>query len=388
MLHLKSKEVAARIGPTDFVLSDAGPHYVHSYSYPARQMISVAKLTAAPPLLPRPTSRSDDVIFVSNASGDAQTQLGKLLDASVSSDVNPRFLSACVERMAALYAAGDSLPTYPDLCAFTRDVMHEFGQELDDAQFLKVTAYLNHPIGDALYRQQALRWAASAAKSMGLTLGLYGNGWDKHPEFAEYARGPVSPGRALQDLTRKAAINLQIVPYLCLHQRLLDGVCSGAFSSYAATSARPPRRRCSICWRQVAGRTSTRSSSARTHMPPPVRDRFESLVKDCIRSLCSTPDDDPIEMVRAWREADLLVSGAAVLPHLEEVSFDNPASLRERLERFARNPDLRDQIVARQRDNIIGRLTYAAAMTKVTRKIGQLMAGQAPQDFCGYADQL
>ena len=56
----------------------------------------------------------------------------------------------------------------------------------------QLVGMLTHPLNDALYRQQGLTWAAEAAREQGLHLGLYGNGWEKHPTLAEYARGPVA----------------------------------------------------------------------------------------------------------------------------------------------------------------------------------------------------
>src|SRR5262249_20137523 len=86
-----------------------------------------------------------------------------------------------------------------------------------------------HPFNDTLYRQQALRWAANCADSLGLTLGLYGNGWDKNAEFGRFAKGYAAYGAELEELTRRSLINLQIVPFACVHQRLLDGLVSGGF---------------------------------------------------------------------------------------------------------------------------------------------------------------
>ena len=86
-----------------------------------------------------------------------------------------------------------------------------------------------HPLNDTLYRQQTLRWAVQGADKLGISLGLYGNGWEKNAEFSRHARGYAKYGTELEMLTRRTQINLHIVPFSCVHQRLLDGIACGGF---------------------------------------------------------------------------------------------------------------------------------------------------------------
>lgn len=376
MAHLASREAGMKVGDTDFVLSDTGPLYVHDHGYPSRQMIALAKLTAPPPLLPRPAGGGDDLIFVSNASGTPQSLLETLLDRLPLPQARDA-MTECVRRLADSHTAGQTLSTHVDTCRYLREIITEFGLEIAPAEFQILARAITHPIVDAFYRQQALRWAAAAAKEMGLTLALYGNGWDKHPEFSQYARGPVAPGRDLHELSRRSAINLQIVPYLCLHQRLLDGICSGAFFLIREhVSDFAPQEMLDLLETNGGGQVG-RLDEARACIPPPLRDRFETLLKDCVRALCWTEAEDPIEVVRAWREAQMLVAGAGVLPQMKAVSFNDPASLRERIARFVHDPELREEITASQRESIVGRLAYAQSMGRVARRIGQLLPTQA-----------
>ncbi|MDB5329017.1 MAG: hypothetical protein JWP03_168 [Phycisphaerales bacterium] len=373
MPQLMSREAGARVGACDFVLTDAGPTYVHTYEYPRRQVIALAKLTTPPPLLPRSADRGDDLVFVSNASATPEALLDTLHRALAWPEADRPFLGECVSRLVDLHANGHTLATYPDVCEFLRGMLRESGQETDGPRFRDLARYISHPVCDALYRHQALRWAAAAADDLGLTFSLYGKGWDAHPQFARYARGPVAAGQAAQELSRRAAINLQIAPYLCLHQRLLDGISGGAFflvRNHVADVA--PQAMLDLVEAYCPSDVGD-LAGARKHMPPPVRERFEQLAQDCGRSLCSMGTEDPIEMVRAWQEARLLEPFAGVLPHLDEISFSDAASLRARVERFVRDADGRERIVAVQRQNILGRLTYGASMARVARRIGQIL---------------
>ena len=178
--------------------------------------------------------------------------------------------------MVELHAAGDSLSTYRDVCRFLRDLVAELRlRSGTSAQFDELAAYSTHPCAMRLYRQQALRWSADAARELGLTFALYGNGWDKHPEFSAYARGPVASGRELHELTRRAAINLQIAPYLCLHQRLLDGICSGGFFLVRSHVSDVAPQAMLDLLESHCGSNIGRLDEARACVPPPMRDRFE-----------------------------------------------------------------------------------------------------------------
>ncbi|MDB5291824.1 MAG: hypothetical protein JWL69_3065, partial [Phycisphaerales bacterium] len=378
MPQLMSSEAGARIESADFVLTDAGPTYVHTYGYPERQMIAVSKLTTPPPVLARPIERGDDLIFVSNASATAGALLQTLLKIFPGDETAHSLITESVARAADLHAAGRTLATYLDVCQFLRDLIDEKGLQVDESKFRDLARYLNHPVCDAFYRHQSLRWAAAAADEMGLTFALYGKGWEDHPEFARYARGPVAAGQPLHELTRRAAINLQIAPYLCLHQRLLDGICGGAFFLVREhVSDVAPQAMLELLESHCPPGIS-RLADARSQIPATARDQFDRLAQDCRTSLCSMGTEDPIEMVRAWQEAQLIDPSSGVLPHLKDVSFTDAASLRARLERFVHAPQERDRIVGEQRQCILARLTYAAAMERIARQIGRRLSDRLP----------
>ena len=71
-------------------------------------------------------------------------------------------------------------------------------------------------------------------------------------------------------------------------------------------------------------------------------------------------------MVRAWEEAGCSSPAASVLPHLDDVSFRDAATLAERLRdvpRTTRAP--RSEIAAAQRASVVERLSYAAGMRRM-----------------------
>lgn len=382
--HLMTPTAGDAIGPTDFVLTDAPFTYVQTARYPRRQMIALSKLTAPPPLLPRPTSRGDDIVFISNASGQA-AQLLQSAPAGLlgTGDAERRLVQTCAQRLVLLHEQGQTLPTYLDILRFVRDLLAEHGLNPPADQCHALTRWLTHPLADALYRQQTLRWAIAAAKDLGLTLGLHGKGWETHPEFAPHARGSVAPGRALHELTRRSAINLQIAPYFCLHQRLLDGICSGAFFLVREhVSDTAPAALLNLLHAHCPPGVSD-LPAARQAIPLTLRDEFERLVIDSQRALCPTETEDPIEAIRVWEEAQLLAPGERPLPHLDEVSFSDAAQMKARIERFVHAPEARETMVLAQRENILKRLTYLAGVRRITRTMSERLMEQSAQISAG-----
>jgi hypothetical protein len=266
--------------------------------------------------------------------------------------------------------------------------MAELGLALPADGFDVLARWLTHPFNDALYRQQALGWAADVAEELGLTLALYGNGWEKHPRFAPFARGPVEYGEPLRRLTRRSRINLQIVPYLCLHQRLLDGLMAGGFFLIrahpadvapaqllhfleAADGRLLPSRDPGATSEDGSGGASSSRPASPAHAVP------HDLLERCRACLCTTGGEDVVAMVRAWQEAGQLCAGEGPLPMFEEVAFDSADALAAKVSFALESPLFRQTVVDAQRRSVAGRLSYDAGIRRVIGRIGALLAERA-----------
>jgi hypothetical protein len=345
---------------------------VNDCDYPPGQLIAMSKLTSVTIPTGVATARDNrDVVFVSNASRQPEALLEERLRSFSGPPGHRKLLASAGRRIIDRCAAGDPVATYPDVRAVFRDVQQEAGIELTRDEMLAIAPWLCHPFCDALYRQQALRWAASAAEALGLSLCLYGNGWEKHPGFARYARGPIENSPPLHELTRRSAVNLQIVPYLCLHQRLLDGVSAGGFFLVREHLADVAPQAMSDLLATFSAPGVRTLLEARAGVPQHFREQFDALVDDCRRCLCPTGTEDPIEVVRSWEHAELIVPGHGVLPHLHEVTFTDEAMLTERMDAFLNDADRREAIAAAQRASVTARLTYEAGMRRMIETIRQ-----------------
>jgi hypothetical protein len=366
------------VGPLDFVLTDAIATYVDKFDYPPRQCIPLPKLVVRTAPAQRDDGPVDDVVFVSNASGTVEGMIAEAVARFARNVHTQELISRCCRSIVGTYERGETLSTYNDVCGLLRRTMAELGLSLPADGFDVLARWLTHPFNDALYRQQALCWAADATREQGLTLALYGKGWDAHAEFAPYARGPVEYGEPLRRLTRRSRINLQIVPYLCLHQRLLDGLSAGGFflvREHVADVA--PQAMCDLLSEYCSPDVRT-LLEARASVPPPARGHFDEVVADCRRSLCPSGMEDPIEVVRSWEHAELLVPRRGVLPHLRDVSFTDEATLTEKMATFLNDTELRRGIAADQRASVSARLTYEAGLRRMIETIRGRLAVEAP----------
>jgi hypothetical protein len=374
MQNLRVPEAARSISANDFVLTDAAPMYRSTFSYPRRQCISITKLTRVPePSTADAPAPGEDLVFVSNASHVPSAIIAERLAAHDGSAAGKALLEESASRVTDLYAAGKCVPTYYELLALMREVQRELSTMITVPEFDAIAAWLFHPLNDALYRQQALRWARDVAEEMNLSFAVYGAGWDKHPDFAKYARGPVQYGPALEALTRASRFNLQIVPYHCLHQRLLDGLVAGGF--YLVRRHRSDAAARELIDFLIAHAPQAQNlEAARRGLVEPLRKQLDALAAALKPAIATSEQDDPVEAVLAWREMGLVIPGGEVLPHLPLTSFDDAAGIRTAIQRFTADAELRKTVQHDQRQSVIDRFTYEAGMKRVVTKMHAILS--------------
>ena len=375
--HLASAEVGRQVGELDFVLTDAIATYVEKFAYPARQCIPLPKLVVRTEPEDAVEGAADDLVFVSNAARTAEAMVADALRRYGQNDTTRELITRCCGSMVHTYERGGSLPTYNDVCAVLRRTLAELELALPADGFDVLARWLTHPFNDALYRQQALRWAADVAREHGLTLALYGKGWESHPEFRPYARGPIAYGEPLRRLTRRSRINLQVVPSLCLHQRLLDGLMAGGFFLVRTHPADVAPAALLRFLHDNGARAADTVERALAALPRGRRTEFVDLMSRCRPCLCTTGAEDVVAMTRAWEEAGQLTADDGPLPKLADVAFEDAAGLAVRVRRFIDRPELREALSAQQRRSVSARLSYDAGVRRVVGRMRELLAETA-----------
>lgn len=353
-------EAGASVGPRDFVLSMVGPMYTRQWGYPARQIVEMPKLTRPPVRPANWTSDGDEMVYVSSASQRPEQIVESFGDA---------FWKKCGRSMIDTYARGDALPTMWHVGRVVDRVAKQMGLRLKSEDRAIAVNELFHPLNNALYRQQALRWVAAAADDLGMSFALHGPGWDRHPDFARFARGPVAYGPDLETLTRRSKINLQIVPSFCLHQRLLDGLVAGGFF---LVRAHPSDTLMPTLLQQIDPAAKTVGEAFEAAGPN--RAQLEQLFA---QAECLTDLGMPIDLVewlRGCQRAELMNTSGVALPRLDEISFHDADSLRQRLNTYRDYAALRRRVAGLQRESVEHRLSYTAGLRRTLSRIGRLIA--------------
>lgn len=380
LAHLTDAEAGRKLGRRDFVLTSVGPLYTDLYEYPARQVVGMAKLTRVPPRPAESEPTTNDLAYVSNASRTpAALREDLLANCAKAPKVRDAVAGACDELMSR-YERGESVSELRVVGQLLDRAAAAVGIEFPSAAMRRsVVTHLFEGVNNALYRQQALGWAAQIAEDMGLSFALYGQGWDEHPDFARFARGPIAYGPELEATTRRTRINLQIVPYFCLHQRLLDGLVAGGFF---LVRHHPTDDLLPGFSRLLETRFDPEVHSvedARAAARGELRDELEWWL-DRTRNIADIGFDvDIVQWVRGCQQADLLGRDAHALPDLGEVSFADADQLRERIDRFMNDSDAASRIAQRQRSAVETRLTYTAGVGRAVRNISALLRDEAAQ---------
>lgn len=111
---------------------------------------------------------------------------------------------------------------------FLRDVIQEFG-DIEEQDQLKLWHQYVQPMIERSLRHMMLEWAASIAKKHGLSMRLYGRGWDTHPTLSPYACGELAHDESLRSSYQLAKVHLHASSYGAGHQRQYECAMSGGF---------------------------------------------------------------------------------------------------------------------------------------------------------------
>ncbi len=356
--NLMNAEAGASVTLRDFVLLENPQQYHQKFNYPLRQCIYLNKATRVPPVPERFEQDGDTIVFVSNCSHDPKELIENLIGRIEQPSIKMLAEDLC-RRMTERYAAGGCIQTMPELEEALAEVEQQFDVRAGSSeQRDKLLQALWHPFNDTLYRQQALRWAASAVDSMGLTLGLYGNGWDKNAEFSRFSRGYAKYGEELESLTRQTKINLHIVPFACIHQRLLDGlVCGGFFMVRDHPVNHFAQEMLTFIDTHLPAHIGS-VAAARSVLHGEQLNALENLMAKYRRL---TASGDPIARIRQAVHPGLTTK----MPRLDEVSFSGAEDFATKVKQFLDDQELRQTVAAEQRRFVEQYFTYESNMRRV-----------------------
>ncbi len=372
--NLTNESAGANLHHRDFTLTCAQSSYTKTYGYPERQCIYVNKLSQPRAVATgRASTGPPDLAFVSNASQIPSELVPEIASCASDSPETAGVIEASCREMISVYERGGSIDSLSQIRNIIDTVTDRIGGQWQDIEVRdNIAIRLSGHLNNALYRQQALDWIIEVAERLGLSLELYGQGWENNPKYAQFAKGYIQYGQPLEELTRRAKINFQIVPYSCLHQRLLDGLTAGGFflirehpfDVHSSNLAKFMAEHITPDMGCVA--------DAEQRLSPSVWNEFVRINQ----RNCDLTEHAGEDLVRAWQryvreDLSFIIEG---LPQRDAVSFSNVETLEERIRYYLESESRQTEVQTVQRQFVEEHLTYRGGFHRIMRKIGHLIA--------------
>lgn len=356
--HLFNAKAGAAQSPWDYVVGYNRTECTTRFAYPFQRfmpsMVVVNEDRFAPPQLTSEEQRrfECDVCFVSHAS----TPADQIIQEQIR--INPHakpLLTDAFERLRAIYDAGHFLSHPLHVKGILQEACVTTRMNPDATSLQALIDLFTHRINNALFRHQMLDWAAG----LDINLHLCGQGWDKHPRFARFARGPADNTTDLVKIYRAAKINLQATPHGAVHQRLLEGLAAGGFFLIRYVPGDVIERIYQPMWEWCV-REGIESDEQLMQRATPEMFKLlgqiqRTLGLDPFKLHMSLLDD-----IRTGADTGFVRSAATLFADYDHVAFDSAAMLKQKIQHFLTNPEERAAVTQAMRQSVISRMTYRA----------------------------
>ncbi|MBI1337388.1 MAG: hypothetical protein GC164_10550 [Phycisphaera sp.] len=374
--NLTQPQSASTLGPNDFVAAFCAPMLIADLGYPAQRTLD-APMMFAPCLdedqiaqLDNQPQDGPDLLYISHVSGDPPILAQRLID-SASDEFKPLIASLTHAVLDRYTTPTGCVPSLHDLALLIDQHARKLGVQLDPHTRRRITLALWNPLNITLYRQQSLDWAADIADRMNLNLAIHGNGWEQHPRFARYARGPVANGPDLYRLVRSAKITFNLEPYPCIsHVRLLSGLSAGAFFLVRDHSSHNLLCDLSTTLAQTPFNTARTDEELLSLLDPQDQRRWQASLKQA-QNIGYSHKPDVVRQVRSYENAGLVQPEQPLLPRLGEIAFNDSDNINYLIERYIQSPDLRREIQTEQTQFIRNHLTAQQTAQRLLKLMRQ-----------------
>jgi hypothetical protein len=363
-------QAGAAQGRWDYVLGHGMQECVELYGYPAGRFMPAGVGSNPKRFAPRPLGADEaerftcDISFVSHSGTPAETILAEQIE-KIGSAEGKRLLTDVFERLKAIYDGGGAITHPRAIEALIRQSLLATKTEIAPAQMPALAEFFTGRINNTLYRHQTLAWAAE----MDVEMHLYGRGWEMNPRFKKFARGVADNQSQLSAIYQASRINLQVVPFGVVHQRLLDGLSAGGFFLLREHGGDRLREFLPEIVRWVREGGARSNVEIRNRATPEIRALIER-----VNALMGTDLLDSEQSYAMWLEmneaGDYLTSASAVWPEYDQVAFGSRDELHGQIQHFLSDPGQRRRIAESMRRPVIEHFTYAG----ITRRLLDFVA--------------
>lgn len=238
MPHLFDERIGRGLGDLDFTIGHVKPALHEHYAYPRASSLVLpvpASETKFFPAIATPNDRARfecEIAYVGHQSETPEAQHERILAELASGTSNDNGLGRALPMVRDAIRAHLQLPLstlpFPSIKSLVRETLASaLGTAPPELMVDRVVAGYADPLADRMFRHQTLEWAAGAARARGWRFHLYGNGWEKHPTLAEFAKGPLGHDSDLRLSYQLAGCHVQATYHMLAHPRLSECVLSG-----------------------------------------------------------------------------------------------------------------------------------------------------------------
>jgi hypothetical protein len=280
------------------------------------------------------------------------------------------------------YANGTGLGGLQERCALAQQAAAQYSISLNDGETERIASFLED-LHFMLHRQQAVLFAETIAQRHRLSFRLYGNGLERHPQFAQYARGVIAYGDDLEALTQQARINLQLEPFMpTQHQRLLDGLIAGGFFLCRMRHPLEGLHRRMLSFIDNIDRIDPAlltDNDVETSCDAAMVEELHAIRTDLLATKPHIGDVDALAWMRRPQMQGLYASMriAPLPPRYFDVAFQDASEFEVKVFKYLHDDTARMEIVAEQRRFVEDHFTYEANLRDVMQRIGALIADEA-----------
>ena len=367
--NLTTETAARALGPRDFYIAQDPAELARHYRYPPDRGLPWTLATNDRLFSADPLSENElaplrcDFSFVSNQSTTPEAFHRQYVTGNKLDDASRGVLDYLFERVRDINLNSPEQAGSIVAGILMDDLRRDRGLAASSVEHRnRICRTYIHPLAELFFRQTTLEWIADFCDRTGRSLHLYGNGWESHPRFLNYARGVIPNGPPLRALYQASTINLQIIGSGAIHQRLLDGLASGGFFLIRET---PIDRLAEKCQRLV---TLVEQGDLRIDEPVSPSSDAASALSELQVLLGARPFEAEIklcredfEMVRATLASSERRFAAAVFAaEYPAVSFCARGEFEKAAGRFLADASARKTISSSMRQIVCNRYAYDA----------------------------
>lgn len=384
MPHLFSAGAGGLMGPMDFLAGHLFPELFEKFGYPAERALPAPVAASAEKFSPVPAPaelrlrHECEIAYVSHHSQSPQELHGRLRAQEGATPAIQRAFDRIFAVLPPLIAGAMEMPPYTMLARTVREHARlALGGEPDERTLAMVLRIYALPVAERMFRHESLRWAAEIAARRGWRLHLYGQGWEKHPDFAPYAKGELEHGAALHASYQAARVHLHMSLTTLVHQRVLECALSGGMPL------------CRMHRDAVSGLKTRAQVAAMARASPAVTEtgRVGFTLADFPEGMAMASQLQRLgyetdgyiwvakkrleNLNRFARVIDTRYDAAWLLGDLAGTTFWNRKTLEEKLERAIGAPSWRENVAA----GIAGRVRAELTHDALFRKMVAMVAG-------------